>query len=81
MSARRFSIKLALSWALALCAFAFVVWVVPIRDPGAFVERLRWCAAHRSELAEMASRVYAAFKPRDWDQVAADFEALCHEVG
>ncbi|HMH50420.1 MAG TPA: glycosyltransferase family 4 protein [Candidatus Acidoferrum sp.] len=54
-------------------------WIVPIRDPQAFIERLGWCAANRSELAEMASRVYAAFKPRDWRQVAADFEALCLE--
>lgn len=55
-------------------------WVVPIRDSQAFIERLRWCHANRAELAEMASRVYAGFKPRDWRQVAADFEALYHEA-
>jgi glycosyltransferase involved in cell wall biosynthesis len=55
-------------------------WIVPIRSSEAFIERLRWCHANRLELAEMASRVYTAFKPRDWQQVAADFEALCEEV-
>jgi glycosyltransferase involved in cell wall biosynthesis len=52
-------------------------WIVPIRNSQAFIERLRWCHANRTELAEMTSRVYAGFKPRDWRQVAADFEALC----
>lgn len=52
-------------------------WVFPIRSPHSFVERLQWCAAHRTELAAMARRIPAEFQPRDWADVAADFEALC----
>ena len=52
-------------------------WILPIRSPEAFVERLRWCAAHRRELAAMVERTYLEFQPRDWSHVAADFEALC----
>lgn len=52
-------------------------WVLPIRDPEAFVERLRWCDSHRTELAEMVRRIYTEFRPRDWNDVAADFEAVC----
>jgi glycosyltransferase involved in cell wall biosynthesis len=55
-------------------------WIVPIRNPEAFIRRLRWCADNRGELAAMTSRVYADFKPRDWQEVAADFEALCREA-
>ena len=52
-------------------------WVLPIRSPEAFVERLLWCDVHRSELAEMVRHCYERFRPRDWDDVAADFESLC----
>ncbi len=52
-------------------------WVLPIRSPEAFMERLRWCARHRAELATMARRIPGEFPPRDWADVAADFEALC----
>lgn len=52
-------------------------WVLPIRSPEAFVERLRWCNSHRPELAEMVHRIYTEFRPRDWNDVAADFEAIC----
>ncbi len=52
-------------------------WVLPIRSPEAFVERLRWCDAHRQELAAMVRRIYEEFQPRDWSQVAEDFEAIC----
>jgi glycosyltransferase involved in cell wall biosynthesis len=52
-------------------------WIVPIRSPEALVERLHWCDAHRGELATMAERVVTQFQPRDWSDVAADFEALC----
>jgi glycosyltransferase involved in cell wall biosynthesis len=54
-------------------------WIVPIRAPETLVERLRWCAAHRNELASMVSRIYERFQPRDWSEVAADFEAVCQE--
>lgn len=49
-------------------------WVVPIRQPEAIVERLRWCHEHRAELAAMVERIYHEFRPRTWDDVAADFE-------
>jgi glycosyltransferase involved in cell wall biosynthesis len=54
-------------------------WVLPIRSPDAFVERLRWCDAHREELAAMVRRIYDDFQPRDWSDMAADFEAFCRE--
>jgi glycosyltransferase involved in cell wall biosynthesis len=52
-------------------------WVLPIRSPAAFVERLRWCDSHRKELAEMVRRIYYDYRPRTWADVATDFEVLC----
>jgi len=54
-------------------------WILPIRSPDAFVDRLCWCNDHRSELAAMVRRVYSEFQPRDWSVVARDFEDICHE--
>jgi len=54
-------------------------WILPIRSPQAFVERLRWCDVHREQLAGMVRRIYEEFRPRDWAEVAADFEAICRE--
>jgi glycosyltransferase involved in cell wall biosynthesis len=54
-------------------------WVLPIRSPEAFVNRLLWCNSHRRELADMVRAAYHDFKPRDWSEVAADFEAICEE--
>jgi glycosyltransferase involved in cell wall biosynthesis len=54
-------------------------WVVPVRAPGALAERLRWCSEHRSEVAAMVGRIYERFQPRDWSEVAADFEAACRQ--
>ncbi len=54
-------------------------WVLPIRDPQAFTERLVWCDSHREELAEMVRRIYCQFQPRTWTDVADDFEAICAE--
>lgn len=56
-------------------------WVLPIRSPESFIERLQWCDSHRDEIASMARRVYSDFKPRDWTDVAADFEAVCLNRG
>lgn len=55
-------------------------WVLPIRSPAAFVERLRWCAAQRVELAALVRRAYAEFQPRDWSAVGADFEQIYAEM-
>ncbi len=52
-------------------------WVLPIRSPEAFVERLRWCDAHRVQLADMTRHLYLDFRSRTWADVAADFESLC----
>ena len=52
-------------------------WIVPIRNPEALAERLRWCDGHRSELATMVGRIHEHFHPRDWSDVATDFEAAC----
>lgn len=54
-------------------------WIVPIRSPEALAQRLRWCTSNRNELASMVSRIYEGFQPRDWSDVAADFEAMCRK--
>lgn len=54
-------------------------WILPPRSPEAFVERLLWCDAHREELSAMVRRIYEAYRPRDWADVARDFEVLCRE--
>ena len=55
-------------------------WIVPIRDSAAIVDRLRWCHANRESLAEMTENVYARFQPRDWSDVADDFEVMCQPI-
>ncbi|AFZ27933.1 glycosyltransferase [Cylindrospermum stagnale PCC 7417] len=48
-------------------------WVLPIRSPEIFVERLNWCHENRQELAQMVRELYQEFQPRDWAEVATDF--------
>jgi glycosyltransferase involved in cell wall biosynthesis len=55
-------------------------WVLPIRDPDAFIDRLRWCDENREEVAEMVDKTYDDFRPRDWDDVAATFETILSEA-
>jgi glycosyltransferase involved in cell wall biosynthesis len=52
-------------------------WVLPIRDAEEFISRLLWCDSHRKELAQMVRGIAREFQPRDWKDVAADFESLC----
>jgi len=52
-------------------------WILPIRDPEAFIERLCWCDSNRAALAEMVRRLYTTHRVRSWDDVARDFEAIC----
>jgi glycosyltransferase involved in cell wall biosynthesis len=52
-------------------------WVLPARNPEGFIDRLLWCDNHREELAQMVRGVSHHFRPRDWKEVAADFESLC----
>jgi glycosyltransferase involved in cell wall biosynthesis len=54
-------------------------WVLPIRSPQAFTERLHWCDSHRKEVADAVRRIYHQFQPRTWTDVAADFESICTE--
>jgi glycosyltransferase involved in cell wall biosynthesis len=51
-------------------------WIVPIRDAEALADRLRWCAAHRSAVADMTRAVEVEYQPRSWDRVAEDFERI-----
>ena len=53
-------------------------WVLPVRNAEAFIGRLRWCQSHRAEVAAMIVRIYRDFRPRDWDDVARDFEQIVH---
>jgi glycosyltransferase involved in cell wall biosynthesis len=54
-------------------------WIVPIRDPEALEERLRWCDANRKPLATIVREAADSFKARSYDEVAADFEKLAHD--
>jgi glycosyltransferase involved in cell wall biosynthesis len=54
-------------------------WVLPIRRPQSFVERLRWADGHRRELADMVRTSQAEFRVRDSATVAAEFEQICAE--
>jgi glycosyltransferase involved in cell wall biosynthesis len=51
-------------------------FVLPIRSSASFVEKLQWCDIHRVELAAMVRKTSSDFRPRDWSQVAADFERI-----
>jgi colanic acid/amylovoran biosynthesis glycosyltransferase len=55
-------------------------WVLPIRDPDAFIERLRWCDENREQLAEMVDKTYDDFRPRDWNDVAVNFESILDDA-
>lgn len=54
-------------------------WVLPIRAPEAFADRLRWCDAHREDLAAMVSTRAAGDLARDWSDVAAKFAVRARE--
>jgi len=55
-------------------------WILPIRNPDAFVDRLLWCDTHRKELAQMALDIYNNHRPKDWSNVARDFIAVCGKL-
>ncbi len=54
-------------------------WILPIRSPDAFIDRLKWCHKHRQELAEMVNKIYKEFAPRDWSSVARDFTIIARD--
>jgi glycosyltransferase involved in cell wall biosynthesis len=55
-------------------------WILPIRSPEAFIERLRWCDRNREAVAEMVVRMANDFSPRTWDDVARDFTKICQRA-
>lgn len=55
-------------------------WVLPIRNPEAFISRLEWCDANRELFAGVASDSGTGNYGRDWSQVADDFLSLVFEL-
>jgi len=55
-------------------------WVLPIRSPEAFVDRLLWCAGNRPKLAEMVTFLSHIHRTRDWKDVALDYEAAMTQL-
>ncbi len=54
-------------------------WVLPPADPKVFLERLRWCDAHREETAAMVQRIQK--QPlRDWDKAAQELETFAAQA-
>jgi glycosyltransferase involved in cell wall biosynthesis len=51
-------------------------WILPIRAPARFVERLEWCHRCRTALADTVTRIVHEFHPRTWDDMASDLELL-----
>lgn len=51
-------------------------WVLPIRSPQLFAERLRWCLRNRAHVASMVES-NSKLITRTWTDVAADFESFC----
>jgi glycosyltransferase involved in cell wall biosynthesis len=51
-------------------------WILPIREPTMFVDRLKWCDTHRSDLQSMVQRLSSEFTPRDWNDMASDVERI-----
>ncbi|UCC94669.1 MAG: glycosyltransferase family 4 protein [Candidatus Omnitrophota bacterium] len=55
-------------------------WVVPIRTPEAFIERLKWCDSQRKQLVRMVNDVYEKFQQKDWSDIAKEFARRCQEL-
>jgi glycosyltransferase involved in cell wall biosynthesis len=54
-------------------------WVLPIRNPGAFIERLVWCDENRTAIAQMAEAPPVSFA-RNWSEMAAELVEQYHEI-
>jgi glycosyltransferase involved in cell wall biosynthesis len=52
-------------------------WVLPIRRPDVFAERLHWCHEHRDDVATMLRRAAVPDQTRSWTEVAT---AFAHEA-
>ena len=55
-------------------------FVLPIRKPEAFVEKIKWALEHRKEVAEMVRYLHDEYQPRTWDHVAQDFDSFVRTV-
>ena len=55
-------------------------WILPIRSPGAFLERLAWCDANRISVVQMVRNLYENCKLRDWTTVAGDFLGIVEKL-
>jgi glycosyltransferase involved in cell wall biosynthesis len=55
-------------------------WILPIRSPGAFLDRLSWCNANRGRLVKMIQDLYQNHKVRDWTAVADDFLVIAESA-
>jgi glycosyltransferase involved in cell wall biosynthesis len=55
-------------------------WVLPIRSPEAFIDRLQWAGHHRGELAEMVRYLHNHPRLRSWDDAASDFETIIYSL-
>jgi glycosyltransferase involved in cell wall biosynthesis len=53
-------------------------WILPIRNPEAFAERLRWCHAHRDDVAAMLRSASTGGRTRTWTEVAVAFANGAH---
>jgi colanic acid/amylovoran biosynthesis glycosyltransferase len=51
-------------------------WILPIRSASRFINQLKWCDTHRIELQKMVEKVCSEFTPRDWNDMASDFESI-----
>jgi len=47
-------------------------WILPIRSPQSFIDKLNWCDNHREELARMVRYSYDNSRQRDFKDAAAD---------
>jgi len=55
-------------------------WILPVRMPDAFAERLRWCDEHRVDLARLVEGAAESPSPRGWTAMADDLAAAVHQA-
>jgi glycosyltransferase involved in cell wall biosynthesis len=56
-------------------------WIIPVRQPAAIADRLRWCHEHRDDAAALCDGS-GATDPADWSEVASRFRrALLPQEG
>lgn len=56
-------------------------WILPVRSPERFVERLLWCDRNREALAAMVDAAYSGIRHRTWAEVAAEVEDAISAFG